>query len=140
MSTQAFKDLELDGESYTLTLFPADQGVKLASKLIKIVGEPLAELAAANGQILEVLPAAMAALNQRLVDDEVLSLCKQLCSSVMRKGDGSQTLDKNFNLYFRGKYGHLFKLLSEVVQYNFADFLDALPARAIKGELAAEKQ
>lgn len=136
--TQSFKDLEIDGISYTVNMLPAAQGLKLATKLLKIIGDPLAELVKVQGdktKIFEILPMAVKTLTERLDEDEVVVLAKSLCSCVCKAGT-SGTLDRTFDLYFRGKYGHLFKVLKEVVMYNFSDFLDVLPLVKTEGQAA----
>lgn len=141
MSTQMYKELSLDGSSYTIQMLPADQGLKLCTRLLKLVGEPIAELIKVQGdktKVFEVLPTAIKTLASRMQEDEVVDLAKQLCSCVIKSGT-SASLDREFNLYFRGRYGHLFKLLKEVVEYNFSDFLDALPL-AISEVAPAAKQ
>lgn len=136
--TQSFKDLEIDGISYTVNMLPAAQGLKLATKLLKIIGDPLAELVKVQGdktKIFEILPMAVKTLTERLDEDEVVVLAKSLCSCVCKVGT-SAPLDRTFDIYFRGKYGHLFKVLKEVVMYNFSDFLDVLPLVKTEGQAA----
>ena len=123
------KDFSLDNESYLIDMFPADQGIKVLAKLIKLIGEPLTELAKMNNDkaaMFDHLGAAVRSLSLRMNEDEVVSLCKQLSSCVIKQGDGSQTLDRKFNTHFAGRIGHMFKLLVEVVNDNYADFLDVL--------------
>lgn len=132
-NTQSYKDFTIDGISYRIQMLPAEQGMKILTRLLKMVGEPLAELIKVQGQrdkIFEILPMAIKTLVMKLDDDEVLQLAKELTSCVI-KGNTSATLDREFNLYFRGKYGHLMKVLLEVVKYNYSDFLDVLPLVAI---------
>lgn len=123
------KDFSLDGDSYVITLFPADQGLKVLTKLIKLVGEPIMEMSKANQdkeKVYEYLTSAIRLLSARMDDENVVSLCRQLSSCVIKEGDGSMSLDKKFNTHFSGRIGHLFKLMVEVVNFNFADFLDVL--------------
>ncbi|WP_448510314.1 phage tail assembly chaperone [Immundisolibacter sp.] len=128
--TQSFKEYEIDEQVYSISLFAADQGLKVCAKLIKLIGEPMLQLSGAekaktSEERIEILKSALGTLVSRLDEDQVVSLCKTLCS-VVTLANSSKTLDKEFNLYFRGKYGHLFKLLVKVVEYNFEDFLGEL--------------
>ncbi len=126
--TQSFKEFEIDDASYSISLFPADQGLKVMAKLFKLIGEPIMQLSQAGqdkANMQQHLATAIKSLAAKIVEEEVVALAKTLCSVVTKQGS-SQTLDKEFNTYFRGKYGHLFKLLTEVVEYNFADFLEGL--------------
>ena len=128
-NTQSYKDLTIDGISYRVQMLPAEQGMKVLTRLLKLIGEPLAELIKVQGnkeKIFEILPSAIKTLVLKLDDEEVLQLAKELTSAVI-KGNTSATLDREFNLYFRGKYGHLMKVLLEVVKFNYSDFLDVLP-------------
>lgn len=123
------KDFSLDGEDYKIIMFPAEQGLKVLTKLVKIVGEPMMELAKMQQDktaMYDHLASAIRSLALKLDDDNVVSLCKTLCSCVIKGGDGSMTLDRKFNLHFQGRLGHMFKLLVEVVNHNYADFLDVL--------------
>lgn len=134
--TQSYKDLVIDGISYRIQMLPAEQGMKVFTKLLKLVGEPLGELIKVQGdrdKIFEIMPLAIKTLVMKLDENEVLELTKSLCSCVIKAGT-SATLDREFNLYFRGKYGHLFKILLEVVSYNYADFLDVLPFVKTEGQ------
>lgn len=136
------KDFSLDEESYTITMFPADQGLKVLSKLVKLIGEPMMELAKMNNDkeaMFDHLAAAVRSLSMRLDDENVVSLCKQLSSCVIKHGDGSQTIDKKFNTHFSGRIGHMFKLLVEVVNFNYADFLDVLALQNHVGSAKPQK-
>ena len=123
------KDFSLDGETYRITMFPADQGLKVLTKLVKLVGEPMMEMAKMQQDkeaMFDHLASAIRSLSLKLDDENVVSLCKQLSSCVIKDGDGSMTLDRKFNTHFSGRLGHMFKLMVEVVNFNFADFLDVL--------------
>lgn len=133
------KDFSLDGETYRITMFPADQGLKVLTKLVKLVGEPMMEMAKMQQDkeaMFDHLASAIRSLSLKLDDENVVSLCKQLSSCVIKDGDGSMTLDRKFNTHFSGRLGHMFKLMVEVVNFNFADFLDVLalqnPAGSVK--------
>lgn len=135
-NTQSYKEYTIDGIQYTIQMLPAEQGLKVCSRLLKLIGEPLAELIKVQGdktKIFEVLPLAIKSLIQNLHEEEVVALAKTLCSCVSKAGT-SANLDREFNLYFRGRYGHLFKILKEVVEYNFSDFLDVLPLAKTEGQ------
>lgn len=130
MSRELVKELTLDEFSYTITMLNADEGLKLLTKLTKLIGKPLMELSktqADQANALEHIKNAVGLLTEKMDEDEVLSLIKRLLDCVIMKGDGSMSVKTKFNTHFRGRLGHLFKLLVEVVNHNFSDFLDVLP-------------
>ena len=132
MSNIEQKDFEIGGEIFSIRMFPATEGLKVATKLLKIIGEPLAELAkgaSSGGTQMDNVADAIKSLAPRLDEENVVALCMKLTSVVLVPGQHVVTLDKQFNNYFAGKYGLLFKLLVKVVEYNFADFLDGLPLK-----------
>lgn len=135
------KDFSLDGESYVITMFPADQGLKVLTKLVKLIGEPMMELAKMNNDkqaMFDHLGSAIRSLALRLDDENVVAICKQLSGCVIH-GGGSMTLDKKFNTHFSGKLGHMFKLMVEVVNFNYADFLDVLALQNHAGSATLQK-
>lgn len=135
------KDLVIDDVNYKIHLFAAEQGLKVLTKLIKLVGEPIMELAkggADQAEIMKNLGGAIRSLAGRLNEEEVVSLMKLLMGKVTVDGEGGNTLDKKFNTYFQGKIGLMFKISVEVVNHNYADFLDVL-ASAVPEATPAKK-
>lgn len=139
MENQSYKEFEIDGVKYLINMMPADQGIKVCTKLLKLIGEPLGEVISAQGdakKVWEMIPSAIKSLTLRLEEDEVLSLAKTLCGCVTTVGS-SNPLSNQFNVYFRGKYKLLFILLKEVAVFNFHDFLEFLPN--VKANVGQEK-
>lgn len=124
-------------ENYCITLFSPTKALKLLTRLTKMVGEPMAVMAAtADGKSpLELLPQAVKALMERM-DDEgaVISLITNLLECV--------TKDKkaiNIDLEFQGRLGDMMKLLSKVVEVQFEDFYAAL-GESLQGVEPAQKE
>ena len=142
MNTQTYKDFTLDGNEYTITMLPADQGLKVLTRLTKLVGAPLMELGKAQKDkehMMDHLKNAVILLGERMEEDEVVSLVIKLLSCVIYKPHGSYSLDKKWTTHFQGKYGQLFKLLTEVVDYNYEDFFAVLPTVNQSSQSAVQK-
>lgn len=112
--------------TYTLVQMPPTKSIKIATKLIKIVGEPLLALAANPGglqsQISQVLPDVIRILKNGLDEDEVIGVIHQVFAYVQRDGKafGESSV---FDNEFRGKLSIVFKILLEQLKFNYSDFL-----------------
>lgn len=127
-------EIELDGEKYLVSLYAATRGFKLLTKLAKYLGRPMVALGASGGMSANVTPELITSLfdaSNDLLDENIL---EKLVKEIL---DGVQIIDQtnlknrpiNFDLDFRGKYSHLFKLVAEVLQFQYSDFLSVLIAR-----------
>lgn len=123
------KSFAIGGETYTITLFSPTRAVKLATKLSKLVLEPLSVMAGASGnknnpdqnKVVELLPQAIRSLTQRLDEDEVLDLIRELMTSVSKNKKQIQ-----FDLEFTGRLGDMVKLVYKIIEVQFEDFIIAL--------------
>lgn len=107
---------------YMITMLPPSRAIKLLTKLTKIVGEPMAKMAAAAGdQKDEMIPMAIAALTSKLEAEEVLALVKELMTCVTKDNKSI-----NFETEFMGKLGTVLKLCKEVLEVNYSDFLEEI--------------
>lgn len=114
----------VDNFNYKIVAFGPSQGFKLAARLMKFVGEPVAAMASAAGneaKALEVIPLAVKALCSNLDEDSVLSLIKELLTSVVY-----QNKQINFEEHFQGRLGHMMKVVGKVVEFQFKDFFTEL--------------
>lgn len=136
------KQVEVDGESYTITMFTPTKALAVLTKLTKMVGQPLSQAAGGlNGNVEDVMPKVMEALGEKLDEKSVETLIKtDLMSAVLY---GNQPVLGIFDMHFQGKIGTVFKLCYEVVRFNFDDFLgglaDAMGRVTAKGS-SARKQ
>lgn len=132
---QTNTEIELDGEKYIVSLYAATRGFKLLTKLAKYLGRPLVALGASGGLDADITPELITSLfdaSNELLDENTL---EKLVKEIL---DGVQIIDHksninrpiNFDLDFRGRYSHLFKLLAQVLQFQYSDFLSELIARA----------
>lgn len=131
-----YKEIEIGGSRYTIRMFTPTKALKVLTRLTKLVGEPLAQ--AANGMdkdLAEVLPRIVHTLIERLDEQEVERLIKEdLIDAVLFEGVPVKQI---FDLHFQGRIGDLFKVLIEVVKYNYQDFFKGLAAAT--GKLAGPK-
>jgi hypothetical protein len=116
------KSVTVDSETYEVTQFGASKGMKMLTRLTKILGEPMGMLFAEdNAEVDKALPLALKALSDRLDEEMVLDTVKQLLTGI-RNHDG----EIQFETHFAGRLGHMFKLLSKVLEVQFGDFLGVL--------------
>lgn len=125
---------ELDSEKYVITMLAPTSALKMLTRLIKLIGEPLSLLYGDSEQeVAKVLPKAVSALVSRLDENQVEGLVKDLLKCVVYH---NQPL--NFELHFQGRLGHLFKLLAAVLEVQYGDFLGAM--LAVGGKPSASMQ
>lgn len=126
------KDLILDGTRYVLSQYTARNAVALLVKLSKIIGKPLGILTGQTEKDSEavkkkLIGEAIDALTSNLEADETITLIEQILKGVsIIDGDTNRPLV--FDIDFAGRLGHLFKLLKEVLMFQYSDFLGDLAA------------
>lgn len=121
-----YVNVEIDGEQYTIQQFTSTKAVKTFARLAKLLGVPFAMLVkGANGNVEEVLPQVIKALFETADEDVIDRLIKDLLSCVMHNNQPlyRESGPSQFETHFQGKFGSMFKLVSEVVQYQYKDFL-----------------
>jgi len=125
-------DKIIDGTNYTITQFGATKSMKLLTRLSKIVGEPLGEIASgfdSKKNLLDqefdgkMIGHAVKALVDNLDEDHVVDTLKQLLSCVLHNG---ATLDKTFDIHFQGRLGHMFKVVFAALEVQYKDFLGGI--------------
>lgn len=129
MSTELIKK-EIDGSTYEFEQFGAKQSLRVMVRLSKIIGKPLALASgvvkkdAADGDRFDsnVLAMAVESLAQNATEDEVLSLMEVLCAEHVLC-DGKRV---DFNLHYRGRFNHLFRVLAVALEVQYGDFFGAL--------------
>lgn len=122
----------IDGSEYEFQQFGAKQSLKLLTRVLKIIGEPMAlsvEAFEGEGKLLDRkisgkgLALAAKALTERLDQDEVVDLLTQFCSHPACLCDGKQV---EFNTHYEGRLGHLFKVFQAALEVQYQDFFGAL--------------
>lgn len=131
---QRTKELKLDDRIYFVTQYPATKGVKLLANLAKLLGKPLVMLTGGNMDT-EVKPEALGeafeSIAMQLSDDDFLDLITNILSSTQIQMDG-KTRDIVFNTDFSGNYLHLFKLIKEILFFQYNDFLGQITGGSIE--------
>ena len=126
---------EIDGETYTVTQFPASKNLRLWTRIVRLLGEPLGALVqgavAAGGLALSAavdIQGAVKALAEKLEPLEFESLVRDLLSGTFVKGVGpdgnvvAKDVADVFDGLFAGRMTTLFKVLAFVMEENYADF------------------
>lgn len=126
---QRTTEFEVDGVKYATTQYPATKGLKLLTRLSKIIGKPMGVLTATGGLDAEVTPdligSAIEALTSQIDEEIVDKIVKDaLVSTEVLGEEGRRPL--NFDIDFAGRYGHLFKVLKEVLAFQYGDFFDGV--------------
>lgn len=116
---------------YVIHVMTPTISIKLLTKIMKLLGEPFAEMAGAarsakgkdeaKQKAAAMLPAAVKALCNRMDEDEVVALIKQLMKTAHINNQPVQ-----FERHFQGRLGHLMKVIWIVLEVQYEDFLTAL--------------
>lgn len=131
--SQHYKDIKIDEEAYVIEQFLGKKSLKVFSRLLKFMGVPMSK--ALNGMDKDfelVVPEMMAALVERLDEDEVEGIVGDLLSCVTQR---NVQVWSDFDMRFQGRLGHVFKLLVEVVKYQYSDFFAVLASAKLKREV-----
>lgn len=121
----------IDGVDYEFTMYSATKGAKMLSKLTRLIGEPLAMFAdeeKIDKDLGKVLPLAMRALSEKLDDDVVVSMIKDILAEARVGGNQVSVI---FDTHFAGRYGHLFKVVGEMLSFQYGDLKNALGALGV---------
>lgn len=110
------KEVVINDQKYLVTQFGAKQGVKLGKKVAKIALPAVAAVYGDESTGEFAIPILMEVVSENLdyLDDDTI---QELLSATTKN---NYTI--NFDDEFAGNYLTLFKLLWEIVQFNFADF------------------
>lgn len=113
----------IDDQAFNIALLMPSKAFELGAKLLKLVGEPVAALAISKGEadFQQALPMAVRALTSNMDNKDTLALIKLLFQTVSI--DGKMI---NFEEYFQGRMGHMFKVLVAVVNVQFSDFFQGV--------------
>lgn len=127
------KEIELNGDKFLITTFPAMKGMNYLKRLTRLVG-PAMMAANGEGDVLEGKSAMQVAV-EALVDAtdkvEVEQLILDLLSGTTLGGK-----EINFDQYFSANYGTLFKLLFEVLKLNYGNFIEAITTAEMQKVMA----
>lgn len=126
------EEIYVDNKRYLVTHYSGSKSLKLLHRLAKIVGEPIG-LMSAQGLDSSVGPEligqAIRSLTQSCTPEEFEKLARDVLEGCQVYDDESMNMRMiNFDLDFSGNIGHLFKLLKEVLTFQYSDFLGGIAA------------
>lgn len=123
-----------EGESFTISQLPAMRGVRLFTRLGKVLGPALAQVGkvlSSSGGLdtieLDALAPALGALFSNLEADVVEQLLRELFATVKV---GTQDLLPVFDAKFAGRFDSVLKLAGASLEVQFGNFFGDLAARA----------
>lgn len=131
---------DIDGHDWMVTQFPAGEGIKLLTKLTKLIGPTIAGLAGdvkkpsdlANMKLdSKVLQIALEQLASKLDEDNTLDLVKRLLAGTRK--DGEEVI-QTFDIAFQGEYLTLFKVLGFVLKVNYSSFFKGSNEQGSSGQ------
>lgn len=121
------KKREIDGHTYSVTTFPAREGLQKKAKLIRVIAPALreafgdlpdiklGEVMSANvspGALVQGIEALVQRLDESGIDSTIMGLLRYV------KIDGKELSEDLFDLHFAGKYVTLYKVLLFVIEAN----------------------
>ena len=107
---------------WTVTQFPATEGLAILTRLLKLVGPAMGALARGEAGQVEV-GTFLAALIERLDEADTVALVKRLLKDTRK--DGREVLPV-FDIEFMGNYHTLLSVLGFVLEVNYGDFFAAM--------------
>lgn len=118
---------EIDGEVYKIEQFATSKAIRVLTELGNLLGPSLQDAIGGaglkdKGEQNKLFGKAIGDLLMRMDKERNVALAKQLVESVL-KGEGAKI---NFEQDFKGKLGHLMKLLVAVLEVNYSNFLEDL--------------
>ncbi len=116
------QERSIGGATWTVTQFPATEGLALLTRLLKLVGPAMGAVARGEGSALEV-GTFVAALVGQLDENETVTLVKRLLKDTRK--DGREVLPV-FDIEFMGNYFTLLSVLGFVLEVNYGDFFAAM--------------
>jgi len=110
---------------YTVTQFPASEGLNVLSELTQIFGESLGRTETGMGDAVE-------ALVRQLANKNIITLVHKLVGKNVKVDGKVMQGEDAFDFHFAGKIKHLAEVIMFVLETNYEDFLpdlkDALSA------------
>lgn len=120
------KEIQIGEDKYQLTQFGARQGIKLGKKVAKLALPTIGALYGTDEEFSLSVAAEVVAEHIDDLDDQTI---QELLSSATKNKYAI-----NFDDEFAGNYMTLFKLLWEIIQFNFSDILFQMAPGAIEAE------
>jgi len=143
---RAHETRTIDDQEWTVVQFGATKGLKIATRLMKVLSGPLGKAVSGfEGNLLDAkinvnaaaLGEAISNMGATLDPEEIVELTHLLLVDNVRC-DGEELNQRSFDKVFRGRYGTLLKVVAFVVEVNFqvplTGWLASLGDRGTEGE------
>lgn len=117
------QDREIGGATWTVTQFPATEGLAILTRLLKLAGPALGAVARGEGAKPLEVGTFVSGLVDQLDEVETVTLVKRLLRETRK--DGREVLPV-FDVEFMGNYFTLLTVLGFVLEVNYGDFFGAL--------------
>lgn len=134
-------EIEVDGVKYITTHYSGDKAMIILAKLAKIMARPISKLVdggmekeASQQLISEVLQA----LTENVEPEKLPALVKEILEGTLIFIDGDKTRPIMTATDFQGNIFPAFKLIKEVLQFQYGDFFAAI-AGAVPGLMARKE-
>lgn len=120
---------DIDGHTYEMFQMSATKSIKVLTRIMKLIGEPIGLLSGGvetKKSVLDlelnsdILGRALKAIAEKLDEDMILTTIKEILEPV--QCDGKRIL---FETHFQGRIGHMFKVVKAALEVNYKDFFDA---------------
>lgn len=111
-------------ESYLITAFLTSKGLRIKSKIIKYFGASLTEAFSSEEDDTSII-AMIANVFEEITEDQFVELVKEILSGVTKSN-----MPINFETEFQLNYLNLYKLIKEVIEFNYNDLFSALGINA----------
>lgn len=122
------KEVEVDGETFTIRKYPATKGIRFQKYLLKVGGSAYIQSQSEDATIADVINKVLENLDD--IDESIIK--EMITFAVVHP----QMSDAKFETHFAGRTVTMFKLLKEIVFYNFDDVFTILGL----GEIPEEDQ
>lgn len=116
--------VHIGDETYVINPFLTTKGLRIKAKLVKYLGTSLSAAMGAEDEssIIELL----AQIFTEMSEDQYVELVREITSNVTKNG-----MMIDFDKEFALNYANLFKLVKEVLEYNYKDLFSLLGINAV---------
>lgn len=121
------QDREIGGAVWTVTQFPASEGLAILTRLMKLTGPALGAVTRGSGAGAIEVGTFVARIVEQLDEVETVSLIKRLLKDTRK--DGREILPV-FDIEFMGNYYTLMQVLGFVLEVNYGDFFAGVSQQA----------
>lgn len=136
---QRTKELIVNGRKYYTTQYSATKGLILLTTLAKVASKPLGVIASFAGEkdvteeekkelIAKALGEIIMSIASQMEQEEVVTLIKDVLATTEFIQEDGKRRPLVFDTDFAGSYGHLFRLVQEIIAFQYNDFFDESPA------------